>query len=852
VNTMLPKVGSSHDAIQMSKLVSQQEKSDKLYPDLNKADKKKYLIREAILRWHRVLMMDISNEAALMALAENYINVKDTTRAATCIKKLKKIDSVHQSNKYYEIQAKFYALKGDPANSILCWSKAIEHGSNGEKTHLKIASQYLSLGDTEKSLLHLDHASQDERNEHLVLQARARCYLHKGDHKKVISLIQSSSQKHSSSGCVLLFKSYMAIGDTASVESLILNVKDIEESLYYYLNGLYEYSKFNYKSAIDSFRLAANIFDHTESKIWLIKSQNVLEREELVIDSVRSIEKSNKSDLLIQGKCWEAAGQMKLARIRYTTSSRRKRDYQSYLALVNFHFNNKNYGKALYSIRLANKIGIRSGVLDRIENKIKSGIELTGNQYPGNIIKLSKYDFYINENIFKAIVTKYIDQYNARVEVEKDDPRCISRIALFISSLGPGGAERQVVNLANGLVKKSNVNSVSLFCTHLERRDQDRFYQRFVDERIGIQEYYTKQTYIDLESMQELSEYAPLIKHIQPYSRQQVILHMAKTLIDYKPDVVHAWLDETFINAALVCGMLGITNVVGRWGSMPPGVNRTVSEKDTTNVNYQHYAYKQISRLLGVKYSSNSMLTGKAYASILEKPSNSVSTVYNGVDPSLLSPNINLVKEIKEQLGIETRSSVVGTVFRMSEEKRPFLWVDVAERISEKMGNVHFVIVGSGPLENTLIEYIEGKELKNIHLVGKQENVADWYSLFDLVLMTSRVEGVSNVVIESQFCGTPVIAPNVGGLPEAVVDGETGYLLDEHGVESFANQVKSVLSDDEHRRNLGDNARSFVESKFSIPVMVEHYTNLYCRPLAEHCLLTTEKNDTSALQIETA
>jgi glycosyltransferase involved in cell wall biosynthesis len=398
---------------------------------------------------------------------------------------------------------------------------------------------------------------------------------------------------------------------------------------------------------------------------------------------------------------------------------------------------------------------------------------------------------------------------------------------LIISSLGPGGAERQVVNLANGLVEHSVNNDTYLLCTHLSRVDQDRFYLDQLDERVDVREYYQRDTVLDPMQIPALRPYADLLKHIQPFSRQLLMLHLATALLEIKPDVVHGWLDETFINTALVCHMLGIPCVVGRWGSMPPGVNRTISERDQSNIDYLNHAYREISRLPGLRLTSNSRQTGDAYARLMQVSKDDVRIVYNGIDESALMTQATEVEAIRESLRIPKHAKVVGTVFRMTEEKRPLLWVEVAARLAEQHPDMHFVIVGAGPMECQIRELAAALGLQNLHMPGKQTRIGGWFALFDVMLLTSRVEGVSNAVVESQFCQCPVVAPNVGGLSEAMSHQVSGLLLEDHSVESFASAVTSIIEDPAYLRQLGDGASEFARSKFSVPTMVANYSAIF-------------------------
>jgi len=529
------------------------------------------------------------------------------------------------------------------------------------------------------------------------------------------------------------------------------------------------------------------------------------------------------TDSLTRARCWEAAGKLALAESCFRRAAFANEDKAALASLISFLIRHRYWGKAYRVLQSALEYDLATLEMQDMIRTIETACEVTNTLIPNTEAGLKAFDFRSSEAMVTALVERLLSK--PPIELSTQPQSADSKIALIINSLGPGGAERQVVNLANGLIKGND--NISILCTYLSRLEQDCFYKSEVDERINVSEYYVRTDHLSVNDVPELAEYADLIEHIQPESRQQLILHLARKLADLRPDVVHGWLDETLINTALVCRMLDIPVVAGRWGSMPPGVNRTVTERDQNNIEYLEHAYQQIGRLPGLRLSSNSRLTGDAYAQMMGIAPEEVSIVYNGVDENKLERDIYNTPHLKQELNIPEDSIVIGTVFRISEEKRPMLWVDIAHKLSKDNPTAHFIVVGAGPLASHVQTYANSLGITNIHFVGKQSNVGAWLTLFDIFLLTSRVEGVSNAVLEAQFCSCPVIAPNVGGLSEAMQHEVTGMLLDDHSVGSFANAVQSVVDNPEKIDFLSKNARAFALETFSIDTMVSNYRNLF-------------------------
>ena len=128
-------------------------------------------------------------------------------------------------------------------------------------------------------------------------------------------------------------------------------------------------------------------------------------------------------------------------------------------------------------------------------------------------------------------------------------------------------------------------------------------------------------------------------------------------------------------------------------------------------------------------------------------------------------------------MGIREGSRIVGGVVRIVEEIQPRLWVDVASEVVKRFDDVHFVIVGGGQMLDVMRGEISDRGLSGrIHLVGQRDDVSSWLKRMQLFLLTSRVEGLPNVLIEAQGFGVPVISTSAGGSEETFKDNETGRL----------------------------------------------------------------------------
>ncbi len=129
-------------------------------------------------------------------------------------------------------------------------------------------------------------------------------------------------------------------------------------------------------------------------------------------------------------------------------------------------------------------------------------------------------------------------------------------------------------------------------------------------------------------------------------------------------------------------------------------------------------------------------------------------------------------------------------------EKDLPLWVDVVEKVKEKLPNIKTVMLGDGVLFEDIKGRIAEKRLgENIELVGRKENVYDYVNKSKLNMMTSKTEGLPMVVVETMACGVPSIVPNVGDISDLVKNNKNGIVVDSRNPEEFAKKIVELLSD---------------------------------------------------------
>jgi glycosyltransferase involved in cell wall biosynthesis len=201
--------------------------------------------------------------------------------------------------------------------------------------------------------------------------------------------------------------------------------------------------------------------------------------------------------------------------------------------------------------------------------------------------------------------------------------------------------------------------------------------------------------------------------------------------------------------------------------------------------------------------------------------------VPNGVDPQRFRPVENGEK-IKRQIGISNKQCVLFVGRLIPRKGLPFL-IEAAKHIVKERSETAFVVVGNGPLKNHLVSYLKKINLSgNFVFLGdvKEDVLPALYNCADVFALPSIQEGQGIALLEAQATAKPVVAFNVGGVHEAMLDKETGLLVkpDSH---ELADAILKLLSSRSLREKMGSKGREFVSDNFSWDVCAQRMLQVY-------------------------
>ena len=216
-----------------------------------------------------------------------------------------------------------------------------------------------------------------------------------------------------------------------------------------------------------------------------------------------------------------------------------------------------------------------------------------------------------------------------------------------------------------------------------------------------------------------------------------------------------------------------------------------------------------------------------------------VSVVYNGLDTSRLRRTISR-EETLALLGLPqeadgSRRRFVTIVANMRHDVKDYpMFLRAAQLVSNPVSDAAFLLAGEGELTEQLRAF--AKELgieQRTHFLGRCDNIGAVLQVSDVCVLSSKAEGFSNSILEYMAAARPVVATNVGGASEAIIEGETGYLVASGDESTMAERIIRLLREPEKARAMGERGRSIVEEKFSCEAQLERTEQLYETLLSE-------------------
>ena len=289
---------------------------------------------------------------------------------------------------------------------------------------------------------------------------------------------------------------------------------------------------------------------------------------------------------------------------------------------------------------------------------------------------------------------------------------------------------------------------------------------------------------------------------------------LARWLRDQRVDLVHSHMYRSNVPATIAARWAGVRHVLCQ-----------VHNVDTWETRRQRRLDRWLMRWRTAMLAVSEEVKRDVVAALRCSPDR-VRVLYNGIDVEAFG-SIRPQPEMRRELGVPSLHRLVVVVARLVEQKGHIRLLRALEALRGDLPPTHVLLVGEGKMRATLEREVRARGLeKMVTFTGHRDDVAQILALADLSVLPSDREGFSNALVESLAAGVPVVATDVGGNGEAIVHGESGFLVSPDDPDALARTLRTVLVDDGLRFRMADAARRRAR-RFSLDTMLEDTRDLY-------------------------
>jgi glycosyltransferase involved in cell wall biosynthesis len=290
---------------------------------------------------------------------------------------------------------------------------------------------------------------------------------------------------------------------------------------------------------------------------------------------------------------------------------------------------------------------------------------------------------------------------------------------------------------------------------------------------------------------------------------------LSRVLKQLRPDVVHAHDPHAVAMAATA---LSIAAPAPR----PVLVASRRIEFTIAHNSFSRWKYSQVDCFIANSGAIARRLEGDGI------PGHKIAVVNEGVDVERIVrlPAAN----VHAAFYLPTHAPVVGNVAALVPHKGQHHLIDAAALVVREVPDARFVIVGDGELREALERHIRDKHLeRHVFLAGFRTDALELTKGFDLFAMSSVSEGMCTALVDAMAASKAAVATTAGGIPEVLVDGETGFLVPPRDQHAMADKLVVLLKDQALRTRLGDAALQRARDTFTVERMVEGTAAVYER-----------------------
>ena len=362
-----------------------------------------------------------------------------------------------------------------------------------------------------------------------------------------------------------------------------------------------------------------------------------------------------------------------------------------------------------------------------------------------------------------------------------------NKVVIIIDNLHTGGAQRQVIE-------------------YLKYRDREQFDFTVVNLDAALQTLTPEITKLGVNVIQ--------IKH-GGFFNIKTIFTLTVLLKNINPTIVQTYL-FTADTYGRICAILAKTPII------------ITSIRSMDLWKKSHHLW--IDRLLE-KFTDSITINAESIRLHLQKiwkiDNQKIFLIHNGIDLNRFIVSETRQKT-REKLGLYQSDLLIGMIGRFRFEKDYESFFQAAHLLYQQYPQAIYIAVGDGPKQQEIEQFVRtlNPQLRVI-FTGTRHDTPNLIHAMDICVLATHTEGCPNGVMEYMAGGKPVIATHVGGCPELVVQGETGFLVEDKNTAAYAEAIKILIEDVSLRQQMGRAGKKRIEDHFSTQKLAQKTEDLY-------------------------
>ena len=356
------------------------------------------------------------------------------------------------------------------------------------------------------------------------------------------------------------------------------------------------------------------------------------------------------------------------------------------------------------------------------------------------------------------------------------------KILYVIESLTSGGKERRLVSLIKELLRR-DIEAIEIIIL-----SDDIHYKEIYEFDIKIHAFE---------------------RNIKKDIR--ILAKFNKVLKKFNPDVVHCWDNIAAFHFGPICKIRKIPFINSMISTAPPKLSL--------------FSKRYFFYVISYPFSDVILTNSNAGLYSYRVPKNKGKYIYNGFDFNRANVKNNK-DNIRAKFTIETKY-VVGMTGGFYDRKDYPTFVKAAEIVLSNRNDVTFIGIGGGPDLDTIKNSVAQKHKSKFRFTGKQDDVESIVNIFDIGVLATFTEGISNAIMEYMILEKPVIATDGGGTNELVIDNVNGFLVEQGNAKEIAKKIEFLLENPGTSLIMGKKGKERIKNNFSIDKMINQTIQLY-------------------------